>query len=505
MSHLFIARKYRPKNFKEIIGQEQVTVTLRNSIKKQKVSHAYLFSGPRGCGKTTTARVLAKAINCQKYPSPEPCLKCASCEAVENASSIDMIEIDAASNRGIDQIRELIENAAFAPAHARFKVYRIDEAHQITPEAFNAFLKTLEEPPPYAVFILATTAPEKLPVTILSRCQHFKFRLVDAGRIKDTLRDICASEKVRIEEFALDMIASESGGSVRDAESVLEQVIASSQDGKIKKEDIEFILGMVETQKIEASVEAIFKRDIPAAFQILYEVYKKGFSLQQFTKQMIIRLREILTLKISSADTTVTEDISSDHLFWMIESLCAVEQKMKWSDFPKIPLEMCVYKISSEYISIDEVLSGLDTGAEDTTAAVGRLPGAPSGEKQPVKKNVKDEIKNILARDCGALGKLFSLAAEIKVKGKTLSCSFDKNNEPQARRIIINADSIEKALFKAGYPLSVEINISGVSAAPGHEKKQMRKTTAQQLEREEPIISKLSKVVGGGLEGPVDE
>ncbi|MBU3955657.1 DNA polymerase III subunit gamma/tau [bacterium] len=524
MSHLVIARKYRPAKFSEVIGQSQVTVTLGNAILKDKLAHAYVFSGPRGVGKTTAARILAKAVNCAEYPSAEPCNKCVSCKAIQAGNSMDIIEIDAASNRGIDDMRQLRENAAFAPSSSRYKVYVIDEAHQITKDAFNAFLKTLEEPPPYIIFVLATTEPEKLPVTILSRCQHFKFVLVNPEDVKNVLKKICDSEKAPVSDDALDAICDEAGGSVRDAESILEQVISSASGKKIEKEDVEFILGLVESAKIRETLSAIAAYDTKAAFDIIDEIYSKGFSLQQFTRQVITALRRVLAKVLSGIPSEGFE--SSDRVYWMLESLCSAEQKMKWSEYPKILLELAFYKITSDFIPIDQAieLAGVGVDAPESEA-----PGAKISHPLPNVKNEKARqissageaapatpgqgppqdpsaaLVALLKKECGSAGKIFDIADEVSVTGRKLFCRFSGKNEVQAKRLLANSEVMEKVLAANGYKgMSIDVTIvMDENQEPvSHEEKM---TEAKQLEIEEPIIAKLHGLVGGDLEGREDE
>src|SRR5574340_54059 len=227
MSYQVIARKYRPQFFDDVAGQRLITDTLKNAVVKQRVAHGYIFSGARGVGKTTTARILAKSLNCIKGPTVTPCGECPSCQEIAAGNSVDVLEIDAASNRGIDEIRELRETVRYLPARDRYKVFIIDEVHMLTTEAFNALLKTLEEPPPRSLFILATTEPHKLPSTIQSRCQHFAFRLLDYAEIYAQLERICAAEKIQANDQALSAIAQAAEGSLRDALSILDQVIAA--------------------------------------------------------------------------------------------------------------------------------------------------------------------------------------------------------------------------------------------------------------------------------------
>ncbi|MDO8734336.1 MAG: DNA polymerase III subunit gamma/tau, partial [Elusimicrobiota bacterium] len=226
MSYIVLARKYRPQKFDDIVGQEHITRVLKNAIKENRIAHGYIFSGQRGIGKTTTARIFAKALNCKERPKEEPCDKCDSCREIVGGNSIDVMEIDAASNRGIDQIRDLRENIKYAPSSSKYKIYIIDEAHQITNEAFNALLKTLEEPPAHAIFIFATTSTQKIPPTILSRCQRFSFRPLSIKEISGQIEKIAEKENIKIDDKAVAVIARSVGGALRDALSVFDQVIS---------------------------------------------------------------------------------------------------------------------------------------------------------------------------------------------------------------------------------------------------------------------------------------
>src|SRR5215813_2721588 len=245
MSYTVLARKYRPQKFSEVIGQEHVTRTLQNAIEQGRIAHGYIFSGHRGIGKTTVARILAAALNCRSKdkPVPEPCGVCESCTEIRAGNSVDVIEIDAATNRGIDEIRELREAARYRPARDRFKIYILDEAHQITDAAFNALLKTLEEPPGHVVFMMATTQPEDIPQTIRSRCQHFSFRAVRFEEIVAQLKNICGREKITGDDDALALLAESGDGSMRDALSLLDQTIASSE-GRLSAESVRQLIGV---------------------------------------------------------------------------------------------------------------------------------------------------------------------------------------------------------------------------------------------------------------------
>ncbi|MEW6040270.1 MAG: DNA polymerase III subunit gamma/tau, partial [Elusimicrobiota bacterium] len=255
MAYLVLARKYRPQKFNEIVGQSHVSKVLQNAIKVNRIAHAYIFAGPRGTGKTTTARIFAKALNCKSLTSDEPCDKCDFCAEIKNGYSVDVLEIDGASNRGIDEIRALRENVKFAPANLKYKIYIIDEAHQITEAAFNALLKTLEEPPEHVIFMLATTEPQKIPDTILSRCQRFKFRPLSDVEIANNLKEIIKKEKFSVDENAAGLISRAANGSIRDSLSILDQIVSYSPDEAITKETVRELLGLTPLEVIETLFE----------------------------------------------------------------------------------------------------------------------------------------------------------------------------------------------------------------------------------------------------------
>lgn len=300
MSYIAFARKYRPQSFDDIIGQSHVTTTLKNAISQDRVAHAYLFAGPRGVGKTTAARILAKALNCEKGPAPTPCNSCAVCKEITQGSSLDTLEIDGASNRGIDEIRNLRENVKFAPAKGKFKVYIIDEVHMLTPEAFNALLKTLEEPPPHVKFIFATTQPHKVPPTILSRCQRFDFRRIAVKDIVANLKKIAKAEKSEIDDEALALIARYSDGGMRDAQVMLDQ-ITSFAKGKVTALEVTKTLGMVEDEVLFELSRSIREKNAPEAIGILDRLIDQGKDVTQITLGLIEHFRNISIAKVGSS------------------------------------------------------------------------------------------------------------------------------------------------------------------------------------------------------------
>src|SRR5690242_56913 len=312
MSYQVLARKYRPQKFSEVIGQDHVTGTLKNAIEMGRTAHGYIFSGHRGIGKTTVARILAMSLNCRSTdrPVPEPCGICDSCTEIRAGNSVDVIEVDAATNRGIDEIRELREAARYRPARDRFKIYILDEAHQITDAAFNALLKTLEEPPAHVVFMLATTQPEDIPQTIRSRCQHFSFRAVRFEQILQQLKDLAAKENVRADEDALALLAEAGDGSMRDALSIMDQAIASS-DGRLTPDAVRQLVGAVTSSVLEDVMQAVSHESSEEVLRLLERLGSEGHSPTHFARQMVRFVRNTIVAKVAGPDSSLLQ-ISSD-------------------------------------------------------------------------------------------------------------------------------------------------------------------------------------------------
>lgn len=380
--YVVLARKYRPQTFDELVGQEPVATTLKNAIKSGRIGHAYLFTGPRGVGKTSTARIFAKALNCEKGPTVTPCGKCRNCTEIELARALDVLEIDGASNRGIDEIRALRENVKFAPAAGKYKVYIIDEVHQITSEAFNALLKTLEEPPTHVKFIFATTAANKVPATILSRCQRFDFRRIPAERIAGLLKDICAKEKIDIEEEALWAIARAADGGLRDSQSILDQ-IAASTEGRIRREHVVRSLGVLEEERLVSLLDALIQRDAKSALIQLNDVLEDGKDAGLFVEKLLEHLRNVLFAQVSeelvqladAGESYRTEILrqkallTRDELFYFFSVIAQAAQLLRRYELKRIPIEMALVKLAHR-APMEELTELIRT----LKSAEGRLP-----------------------------------------------------------------------------------------------------------------------------------
>jgi DNA polymerase-3 subunit gamma/tau len=301
MSYLVLARKWRPQNFEDVSGQSHITRTLQNAIRAGRIAHAYLFTGVRGVGKTTAARILAKALNCAQGPTPIPCNECVQCKEIIQGNCIDVIEIDGASNRGIDEVRQIIENVRYQPARCAFKIYIIDEVHQVTKDAFNALLKTLEEPPASVKFILATTEPHRLPETILSRCQRFDFRRISLKEIVQRLSDICVREGLKISQGALIAVAREADGSMRDAQSLLEQVLScfgTEQQSELDETQLQEILGLAERRMLFDISESVIANDGKRCLELVAQAAEQGRDLTRLSKDLLEHFRNLMVARL---------------------------------------------------------------------------------------------------------------------------------------------------------------------------------------------------------------
>jgi DNA polymerase-3 subunit gamma/tau len=392
MSYLVLARKWRPQSFADIAGQEHITRTLSNAIRSNRIAHAYLFTGVRGVGKTTAARILAKALNCEKGPTPNPCNQCSFCKEITSGNCIDVLEIDGASNRGIDEIRQIIENVRYQPAQCRFKIYVIDEVHQVTRDAFNALLKTLEEPPPSVKFILATTEPHRLPETILSRCQRYDFRRITLREIVRRLDEISQQEGLKITKGALVLLAREADGSMRDAQSLLEQVLACVEPGSTSRDEtavderlLEEILGLAERQVLYELSNAVIQGNPQRCIELIAKVVVEGRDLGRLSRDLVEHFRNLLVVRLAKADAKEVEafgkgqlfdlpdqeiedlrtqvaDLSTETLLDYFDFMAAGDEEVNRSSNPRFPLETVLVRLATlpKTLPITQLLERLE-------------------------------------------------------------------------------------------------------------------------------------------------
>ncbi len=399
MAHLVIARKWRPQTFDEVVGQPHVVRILKNAIESNRIAHAYLFAGARGVGKTSVARIVAKTINCKDRIDSNPCNKCLSCTSITSGSSVDVLEIDAASNRGIDEIRELRESARYLPTVSNYKVYIIDEVHMLTGPAFNALLKTLEEPPGHVIFILATTAPHKIPITILSRCQRFDFRRISLSEISAHLKKIVEAEKVPLSDKVLSVIAREADGSMRDAQSLLEQVLTFVSGGGSDEEILELI-GIVDQTLVQEAADAIMDRDIVRSVDIVTRAYGLGYNVERFCQELATYFRNLLLMKISKREAEKLIELPQSSLEELEERLdkaspetlhyyCYYLMKgindLRFSSLPKLSLEMLLIQLCKvpDLRSVPDIIAKVKDIEARLLGYSGKLP--PSEVKVPEK------------------------------------------------------------------------------------------------------------------------
>ncbi len=409
-------RQYRPKIFDEVLGQEHITATIKNQIKNNNIGHAYLFSGTKGTGKTSTAKIFSRAVNCLNPIDGNPCNECEICKGILDESIMDVIEMDAASNRGIDDIRELRDKVIYPPSRTKYKIYIIDEVHMLTEPAFNALLKTLEEPPEHLIFILATTEAEKLPQTILSRCQKFDFKRIKSGDITKNMDNICNELDISVEDRALRLIARNSDGSMRDALSLLDQCI-SYKEGELKYEDALDILGIANTDILFALVDSIIDNELEKALFNIDDIIQMGKDINQFIKDLIYHFRNLLIVKTSHNPMGIIdmeEDIvekyieqskkmSIDYILKALDILNAAENQAKWATQPRIILEMSIIKIvkieenkglEERVKKLEEIINSGKILTTETKSSV--KTSIPKAKKTTEKPKVEVEKKTII-------------------------------------------------------------------------------------------------------------
>ncbi len=470
MSYLVLARKKRPQVFEDVVGQRPITQTLQNAISQKRVAHAFLFTGPRGVGKTSTARILAKALNCEKGPQINPCNQCSACKEISEGNSIDVIEIDGASNRGIDEVRELRENVRYTPAKARYKIYIIDEVHMLTLPAFNALLKTLEEPPSHVVFIFATTEPHKIPATILSRCQRYDFKRIPMGEIVRHLRQIVDEERIEISQRGLHLIARESEGSMRDAQSLLDRLISYGGE-KLQDEEIHEVLGLIDQKILSDTIEAISHHDAGRCLEMVEHLYQFGYDIQHFCQELLQYLRDLILLKVSSHPEPFlelpeedivplknqAETFQFDQLNQLFGLLLKGEEEIAQSTFPRTMLEMTLIRMATlrSVLSIDEILKKLEalekTGSprgtmESTESPPLRRTVRPSFEEKAEKKEEGGEgVQGEEDKEDALRGKLSAEKAETS---KASVAGTKEDSQPQEEDLHEDLEKGKKELWR---------------------------------------------------------
>jgi DNA polymerase-3 subunit gamma/tau len=495
-----IARKYRPQSFDDVLNQDHIKTTLRNAIAQNRIAHGYIFSGQRGTGKTTTARIVARCLNCEKGPTDQPCGVCASCLEIAAGNSVDVIEIDAASNRGINEMRELRENVRYQPARDRYKIFIVDEAHQITNEAFNALLKTIEEPPPWAVFILCTTESHKIPATIASRCQHFSFRSVDFNDLIDRMREICVQEGIEADDEALSVLAQSGEGSVRDSLSALDQAIACCGN-KLEAAQVRALLGAFSLDAMAQVSTALANQDGGAVLALVDELERNGGSPQHFSRELSRYLRNLLVTRISGADSRlvtaspseraemarIAATFSEEDLTRYLQLALDLFRDLQFSLQPRFHLEIGLLKMvqAGRLISIEDALASLGTQAPVLTpppvkvaspAAVRSGPSpfeldrmkktpAPAPPPQPI-PSASEDWRAKLHSALTETGLVFSADAIAQSEVSLVNSELQINASKQSQ-LELGREDILTALKHLGFPaLRFKINFGEVRAAP---------------------------------------
>ncbi len=534
MSYLVLARRWRPQGFEDLIGQEPISRILSNAITQGKIAHAYLFSGPRGVGKTSTARILAKALNCEKGPTHQPCGKCISCAGIADGSSVDVMEIDGASNNSVNDIRDLRERVKYAPAGGRYKVYIIDEAHMLSDAAFNALLKTLEEPPPHVVFVLATTAPRKVPATVLSRCQHLPFRKIPLLKIKERLRMISDSEGIRISDAAIDLIARASEGGMRDSLTILDQVSAFSSD--IEESEVKDLLGITDFRALSGLATAVVKGDRKQIVGLISKLADTGTDLKSFAKDLMQFFRDLLVAKVvskpeeildvSEGEMTAMREIlsiaSEDLLTLLLSEMIKAEADARFAFSPRVALEMALIKASflSMLKPVQEAIENIESFVGERKGhpeSASEVPGRPAtvdteepqrvlpdttSENQAV-SIVEEEVRThgrgsfteAFLKRLESANHLLSIKlseAETRVDGDTLEIIFNGGSAIHADSVKKNIETVRRTAEEIlGRKVSVRLDTA--------KKKVLRKKELKEKALSEPLIKEAIELFDGRI------
>jgi DNA polymerase III subunit gamma/tau len=513
-----LARKWRPQQFDEVVGQDHVTTTLRNAIEQDRLAHAYLFVGPRGIGKTSTARIFAKALNCVKGPTATPCDKCDNCKEITDGRSMDVLEIDGASNNGVEQVRELRETCRYTPARSKLKIYIIDEVHMLSTAAFNALLKTLEEPPEHVKFIFATTEPQKVLPTILSRCQRFDLRRIPAGLIAKHLKEIAKKEKVVIDDAGLAAIARGAEGGLRDAESTLDQLIAFCGN-KITEKDVLSVFGLVAHDKLAALTDAIIDGEANAALTIVKQLDQIGKDLQRLLADLLDHYRNLLVLSLGAADLDLPEAemhllkkqvqrVDTDAVLRIIDALAAAEGRLRYALSKRIYFEIAVVRAikARQMVSLDVVLKKLNE-----LKAGGGVAAVPAAKPSSVPETAAAaaSAEGAWAYALEHLGKAMPMARSyfvgaqvLGLKDGTLTIGFD-SEFPERRDLadtVRNRELLQgklKEFLRADVALKFELAESVALRVPAPPKSAIKKGADDF--KDDPLIKKALEIFKGQI------
>jgi DNA polymerase III subunit gamma/tau len=522
MEYQTLYRRWRPRGFSDFVGQSHVVTTLSNAISAQRIAHAYLLTGPRGTGKTSAAKILAKALNCENLKGADPCDQCSSCTRINEGVFMDVSEIDAASNRGIDEIRDLREKVKFAPAEGKYKIYIIDEVHMLTTEAFDALLRTLEEPPPAVVFILATTEVHKIPLTILSRCQRFDFKRFTINEIKGRLVQILETEGIESTGQALELIAEHSEGGMRDAVSLLEQVLAHSQE-QITETDVRAILGLIDEEEIAHIVQAVKERDITKTLKILGEISLDGKDLFQFGRSLVQYYRNLL---LASLRGEGQNDFAPGELVHIIETMASATNEVKKSLQGSLPLELAFIKLtamkdtSSDLEARVAKLEALIHESQSRVAPIVSKMDVPSNATPVKKVTVENKPQSmpkappattIVTANEGALCSWEQFLEAVKKKKRTLAALIQEGKPLQfttSELVVGLPPNLKFHLENLSLPQNREVlegvlqELTGtaikISCVPSVESQPVVTTATQSGKSAEPeVLSKARQLFGG--------
>ena len=534
MAYQPLALKYRPQKFDDVVGQEVATTTLRNAIAADRISHAYLFSGMRGVGKTTAARIMAKCLNCRAHdgPTTEPCDECESCKEIAAGRSIDVLEIDGASNTSVDDVRDLQENLIYAPARDRYKVYIVDEVHMLSKSAFNAFLKTLEEPPQHVVFIFATTEIHKIPPTVLSRCQLFDFGRVSAEAIADRLRHICAGEGIDADDDAIDLIVFASEGSIRDAISALDQTINFSGDW-ISYDDALKALGMIGRSELRKLLDAVIDQDAEAAFSAIRDVADTGVDMRLFCRQLIRHVRDLMVARVAGSGSTLlpysdrevellgeqAQRLSEEEVSRLFSILVRADQEMQLASAPQYHLEAATVKMihSTRLTPLSEVIAKLQTGGLEG----GRMAAAPrpieqrlefetpSSPRRPAQTGGSPRDRLLAAARGSSVHRILDMTTSVELDGSVLR--IDAGSLVN-KRLLTQGDKAEelRSLARETFGVGVTVEVSageGNNAAPlqGPDNPPAEEPPPPPVERDAPPTDVVERATGTGAQPEVEE